>query len=55
MAYGPNQQSQSSAYKADQGMVKKALTSHLTHYSLFIGHFGGDFTGQMTQPTVSQH
>jgi len=23
--------------------------------NILIGHFGDDFTGQMTQPTVSQH
>jgi len=32
--------------------VKKALTSHQTHYKSYRGQV---FTGQMTQPTVSKH
>ena len=33
-------------------LVEQCLTSHQTHYSSYRGHVS---TGQMTQPTMSQH
>jgi len=36
-----------------EGMVRHSRVLRPTRH--IIGHFGDDFTGQTTQPTVSQH
>jgi len=39
-------------YSSVNGITSPGATSHMTHYRSFWGQL---YTGQMTQPTVSQH